>query len=158
MRNMLLTIVIGILCINCALRKKVAPEPKYQMGWYFEVEKNEASGLVKDSFLDKYYHIETAPILTITDFKSMKIEKPNWGGQERVIIGVTLNEDVKEKWGELTKRMSKTNEKALFVYKNEVIANVSAFQRIDNGYVMIANDDLTEKMLNKIITTINQNR
>jgi len=159
MKKIIWTLIIGtLLMISCGIKNKTKSGTDNQVGWYFETEKKESSKIVKDHFSDNIYYVQKEPIITVQDFKSMKIEKPNWGGQARTIIGVELNEDVKEKWGDLTERMSKTNEKALFIYKNEVISNLSAFQRMDNGYAMITHDSLSENMLEEIIKNIDLNK
>lgn len=158
MRKIVWIIFVGFFFFGCGAKKKTQNVPKYAMGWYLEVEKNETSGMVKDAFMDKVYHIQSEPVLTISDFKTMQIEKPTWGGREQVIIGIRLNDDVKEKWADLTERMSKTDEKVLFIYKNEVLANLSAQLRIENGNAMIAHERLSEKELRKIIKTIHRKR
>ena len=86
------------------------------------------------------------------------IENQNWGGQDYIIIQLIFEGDAKEKWANATERMSRTNEKAAFIYKDQVISTVYAFLRMDNGYAAVSNKNFTKELLNKIVADLKREK
>lgn len=74
------------------------------------------------------------------------------------IIELIYDGTEKEKWADATERMSKTNEKAVFIYNDKFISTVSAFRRMDNGYASVSNENFNEKMLTVIIADLKKQK
>ena len=84
----------------------------------------------------------------------MKMAKQIWGGKEYTIIELIYDGEAQLKWADATERMSKTQERAVFIYNDQYISTLSAFIRKDNGYSSVSHESFTEEMLAPIIADL----
>lgn len=158
MKRIVLTLLCGALLIGCTVNSPNQKKAKYQIGWYFETDQSSISGPVKSRYSDKLHYVDQEPIVIAYDFKRIDIVKQNWGGNEFSILEIVFEGEAKEKWADATERMSRTMENAVFIYDDQVIATVSTFRKIDNGYASVSNENLTEEALNMIVKDIKKNK
>lgn len=158
MKKTLSILLIGFLAISCGVKKPIKNKSEFENGWYFVTEPKTESKAVKNNFGDDFVYVEPVPILIASDYSKIGIAKPNWGGKEMTIIELVYDGNEKEKWANATERMSKTNEKAVFIYNDKFISTVSAFMRMDNGYASVSNENFNEKMLTDIVADLKKQK
>ena len=158
MKNTLSFILIGFLAISCGVKKSFTTQLEFENGWYFITEPKTESKAVKNNFGDDSVYVALSPIIKASDYSKIGIAKPNWGGKEMTIIELVYDGTEKEKWADATERMSKTNEKVVFIYKDKFISTASAFRRMDNGYASVSNENFNEKMLTEIIADLKKQK
>lgn len=154
MRKKLIILAVGFLLIACGTKKNLNKTPELENGWYFITEQKANSTPLTDRFTGEMIFIESLPILKASESSTFEIQKNNWGTDNYEFIQLIFEGKAKQSWADATERMSRTNEKAAFIYKDEVISIVGTFQKIDNGYSPIVNKDFTTEILNEIISEL----
>ena len=99
-------------------------------------------------------YVETKPIVKSSEHSKIGITKQNWGGKEYTIIELIYEGEAKLKWADATERMSKTEERAVFIYNDEFISMLSSFLRKENGYASISHENFNEEMLAPIVAEL----
>ncbi len=158
MKKILLTSILGIIITSCGVKKTLSSKTELDSGWYFITEQETESKLVQNRFTGEDIFINNNPIIKASESSTIAIENQNWGGQDYIIIQLIFEGDAKEKWANATERMSRTNEKAAFIYKDQVISTVYAFLRMDNGYAAVSNKNFTKELLNKIVADLKREK
>ncbi|WKB82987.1 hypothetical protein QYR09_08075 [Cellulophaga lytica] len=158
MKNVLSILLVGLLAISCGVKKSSKTQLEFENGWYFVTESKSESKIVRNNFGVDFITVEPNPIIKASEYSKIGIAKPNWGGKEMTIIELVYDGIAKEKWANATERMSKTNEKVVFIYNDKFISTASAFRRMDNGYASVSNENFNEKMLTEIITDLKKQK
>ena len=156
MRKFYLITGLFIFLTSCAVFK---PEKKqFQDGWYFITESETNSQAVTHKFSDNITRINLSPILLAKEASTIEVVNDSWQNDGSQLIGMVYSGEQQRKWAEATKRMSKTNEKAVFLYKDQVICTISAFYEMDNGYVAISAKEFNPQLIKKIAEDLNSGK
>ena len=158
MKNVLSILLVGFLVISCGVKKTTKTQSEFENGWYFVTKSKSESKIVKNNFGEDVVSVESNPIIKASEYSKIRIAKPNWGGKEMTIIELVYDGTAKEKWANATERMSKTNEKVVFIYKDKFISTASAFRRMNNGYASVSNENFNETMLTEIIADLKKQK
>lgn len=154
MKKLLLAMTLGLLVVSCGVKKPTRTEYEFENGWYFVTESKKKAKSVKNRFGEEIVFVETQPIVKAADYSEIKIAKQIWGGKEYTIIELIYEGEARLKWADATERMSKTQERAVFIYNDQYISTLSAFIRKDNGYASVSHESFNEEMLAPIIADL----
>ena len=158
MKNLYLILIIVFLTTNCGVIKSSNNSFEFENGWYLETVANNNSKPISDKFSTKLFYVNPSPIVLASDYSKIGITKQNWGGKEYMLLELVFDGVEKMKWAEATEKMSNTSEKAVFIYKDQVISTVSAFRKMENGYASVSSDNFTEQMLTEILNDIKKEK
>ena len=154
MKKLLLIVTIGFLTISCGVKKSKTTQYEFENGWYFVTTSKKGTKPVKDRFGAEVVYEEAERIVKSSEHSKIGITKQNWGGKEYTIIELIYEGEAKLKWADATERMSKTEERAVFIYNDEFISMLSSFLRKENGYASISHENFNEEMLAPIVAEL----
>jgi hypothetical protein len=158
MQQMKKNLILLLILISFGFTQKRIENSKIETGWYF-LAKDISKGIkVKSGLFKENIIIENRPIVTVKNFQKVKVVEREFPTITVKGIEIILDETGRKKWEKATEKMSKTGEFAIFIFENEAISKVSAYQKVENGYADVINSDLNETRLNYILKGILQEK
>lgn len=148
MNKFIVIFLLGIITVSCGTKKVV--NNNFVNGWYLVSRDIDKTNLIQKVFLNRKIFIESNPIMEINHNTIIKLGKRNWG-KEVNVIEIIFNGKSKEKWFEVTKKLSETKEELVFIYKNKILTLATLMYKNESGYSIIYNSNLTIKELNQIV-------
>ena len=133
---------------------KPSPSFEFETGWYMVTDSVPNSKLLKFKYSNQSLFIQRTPILLAKNYSEINITTLDFGGEDFIVLELIYDGLEKLKWATTTERMLKTHEHAVFVYQDQILAEVLAIYKIENGYATVSNKHFTRAFLNSVETNI----
>jgi len=122
---MIIKLSLSLFLIFLASPRVQIEQDELETGWYFLTKDKQNSISFTDTESNELILVESNAIVTVPDIKKVKLGRQKVNSLWVNCLDITLTKEGNKKWNVATKVMSDKNKKAVFIYKNKVIHELS---------------------------------